>query len=694
MNVRRCAIAACAWLVAAGPLWAAVRGVVLDPGGQPLAGARVEWVATGETASTDAGGAFELPRATVPGKLRVAHPGFAPVTVEFAPDAPPTVQVRLEPLLVERVVVGATSPELVLPETAARASVAPGEAAAPPVTVPQLAASAPGVALNSQGGLQQTLSVRGLARQRVTTLLAGARLAGERRAGVSPSFVDPTLVGDVRVVRGPATTSFGSGALGGVLEVVPRRFDGWAAETGVQSEGGQTWVAAGWGDGPWSFGVARRRSGRTEDPEGNTINDRFEQISAVAEARLGGWTLTLLPSAARDAGKASTDYPGRVVTYPEENHLVARAATGAPGSWMFEAWAHPNDLETLTRRPDRPDARVRNSALDFGANWRRALQRDDGRLRFGIGLDYFGRRDVDAVESSSGTEQRSLDDGREDEAAAVATVGTGGERWSAEAGARWTEVRQDNAGRADVRRSGASGFGGLKWRPAAGLALTAQAGSGLRVPGLSERFYTGTTGRGAVIGNPALQAERSTAYEIGAALSRGRVRAALHAYRTRVRDLVEQIEIEPRLFTFENATAGTITGVELEFLAHPATGWSIAALADRARGRLDDDEPLADVPPARLEVTVRRETDRWTWALGSRWRAAKTDPDPDLEKPTPAAFTLDASLGRRLAYGLWLVASGSNLTDESYFLSTDAVAPLATRRSYGLALRWAAGAPS
>ena len=64
----------------------------------------------------------------------------------------------------------------------------------------------PSVSLNGQSGLFQTLNIRGLARQRIQSLLNGMRLTSERRAGVSASFIDPLLLGGVEIIQGAAST--------------------------------------------------------------------------------------------------------------------------------------------------------------------------------------------------------------------------------------------------------------------------------------------------------------------------------------------------------------------------------------------------------------------------------------------------------------------------------------------------------
>ena len=142
------------------------------------------------------------------------------------------------------------------------------------------------------------------------------------------------------------------------------------------------------------------------------------------------------------------------------------------------------------------------------------------------GVDYFARRGVDAEErvasliDGSVSLASTLDGATQDEAAAYGTV-----RWSwgaatFQAGTRFTWHRQTNGGSGapdrPSRDDGAwTAFAGLVRPLGNGLELTANLGTGLRFPNLSERFFTGTTGRGQVIGNPDLEPEGSLNVDLG-----------------------------------------------------------------------------------------------------------------------------------------------------------------------------------
>ena len=157
------------------------------------------------------------------------------------------------------------------------------------------------------------VSVRGVSRQRWRTLIGGVPISSVCRAGTSVSSVDPELLGTVEVVRGPVSSAYGSGALGGVILANLRFFDG-------------PFVARTW----------------------------------------GSVDLLLLASEGADIGKPSTDFPERVTVYPEERHFLFRLGLDAPKGWRMETFAHSNSLETLTKQSSGTEAEVHTESLDLG----------------------------------------------------------------------------------------------------------------------------------------------------------------------------------------------------------------------------------------------------------------------------------------------------------------------------------------
>ncbi|HVS03121.1 MAG TPA: TonB-dependent receptor [Thermoanaerobaculia bacterium] len=687
------------------PLFAPAPALALEGRVETREGVPVEhaWVATGDGAHetmTDARGRFRLPPLVPPLVLVVHHPRFDPLTTTFdrLPTSPLVLQLAGKQTVFEEIVVSAErGGERVGPVSVAVSNLRPAAEAAPPATLGEALERVPGVSESGQGGIFQVYSIRGVARQRVLTLFAGAPIVGERRAGVSASFLDPLLMGAVEVVRGPSSTYYGSGALGGVVQVFPRTFDSPWAAAGWDGAGDERYLVAGWGNQAWSLGLAHRRADDAEAPDGTRLNSHFAQSSASLSRRWA-WgertvELTLVPSWGEDIGKASTDFPEQVTTYPRERHLLGTLRLQGAEGWSFTLFAHPNDLTTRDVAPGLL-AVVDNQSLDLGASgqgeW--SLGRS---LTVQAGFDYFARRGVTAEERRMPEGEpvetlTTLDDAALDDLAAFATARWAWGKATLLGGGRLSWERQQNGGgpgRDDRDDSAWNGFLGAVVPVAEGVELTANLGSGLRFPTLSERFFTGTTGRGGVVGNPDLEPERSLSADVGVRLFGSRAYLAAFAFHTAIDDYIERLEIAPDLLTYANLQSGTIEGFEVEGFWIPAAAWQLTWSGHWMEGEDDGGGALADVPAARVELGGR-----WrggAWELGSRWQYRLDKDDPGSgEKAIPAAHLVSLTASYRLSEQLAVSLHAANLLDELYFSSADRKVSPSPRRSFGVGLRW------
>lgn len=703
---------------------AGVEGRVTASSGVPVEGARVELLAVDGTplghTATDPRGGFTFPDAEPPVRLVVLHPRFREQAVSLAaepgPEGGESLEIELTPKqeVYEEIVVSADrAGDAFTPVTITSTSVTPEGSVEPPSTLLEVVDGVPGVAENGQGGLFQVLSIRGISRHRILTLVSGMQITSERRAGVSASFVDPTLMGTVDLLRGPASSYYGSGALGGVVQVFPQEFETLSVRAGYDSSGDEIHQAVGWGREGWSVGVARRRAGNAEAPDGTEINSRFEQVSATVRRtwRTGGERtveLLVIPTWGRDLGKANTDFPERTTDYPEENHVLVKA-TVEDETWRLYAWAHPHDLETDTRRVDGEGNllsrdTVFNETFDFGANFQRQLTLSP-RLAARFGVDTFGRRDVDAleVETVPGEEtvrRQTLSGGEQDEAAAYGSLRHRFGRASVETGGRFTWQRQENVGSGSLSHTAWSGFAGAVVPLGGGFEVAANVGTGLRFPNLSERFFTGTTGRGEIVANRDLDPERSLNTDLRMRWFGERVFVEVDAFVNRIDEYIERIEIEEDVLTFVNLTSGTLEGLETEGFFEVDGQHRLLWGGHLIDGEDDDGNPLADVSADRFYVGFRREPERatsgagsflsprrWSWAARVEQRGAIDDPGSG-EKRIPGVTLVSARVGAQVRPGLEITLSAANLLDEEYFNSADDKVPLAPGRSVGVAFEW------
>lgn len=696
------------FLVLAPAALADVSGrVVSGTSGLPVEQARVGVAGEAAYDFTDGQGRFVIPGVEAPVEVVVSHPRYRQETARLDEDEGGEIALTPKQEVFEVINVSASrSPAgQATPPTLAASIVQPADQPVAPATLTDAVRNVSGVAENGQGGLFQVYSIRGISRQRVLTLVSGMQVSGERRAGVATSFVDPLLAGDVEVVRGPASTWYGSGALGGIVELFPRRYDRLHVETGYSTVGDERYLGGGWGDGAWSVALAHREADDAETPDGERLFSRYERTSALVHRVWGGgeagksreWELLLLPSLTTDVGKPNRDFPQRTTLYPREEHLMAKLGVTTAGGSRAYLWAHPQTLTTEAREAGELE-RVENESLDLGLDLQHALDLTP-TLSARLGAEYYGRHGVDAFEQEFdaagnrvGT-RNSLNDASLDEAA-----GYGSLLWripgaTLSAGGRYTWQGQENAGFDDVDDTAWSGFVGAAVPLPRGLQITGNVGTGLRFPSLSERFFTGTTGRGDVIANPNLDPERSLSADLGLSWFGTSLYVAGHVFRNEIDDYIELVRLASGARTFVNLTSGTLEGVEIESSWQLADGWSVSFGGHAIDGEDEAGRALSDVPPDRVDLTLAAgpRAGLADGRLGFQVRAEARDgvDDPGSgEVAIAGAFLVDASATWRLTDELDLSLRGTNLTDETYLPTADDLAVPAPGRGIGFSVAW------
>jgi iron complex outermembrane receptor protein len=259
---------------------------------------------------------------------------------------------------------------------------------------------------------------------------------------------------------------------------------------------------------------------------------------------------------------------------------------------------------------------------------------------------------------------------------------------SAVAGLRATWQSQSNSGFESREDSALSGFLGLVAPLGMGFELAANVGTGLRFASLSERFFTGTTGRGGVVGNPDLEPESSLSFDLGLRWYGEHLFFTASLFRNEIDDYIERIEIEEDLLSYVNLLSGSIEGVELmaSYALTPAVHVEFGG--HFIEGEAESGDPLADIPADRVHLGLSGQGSRWGGRLRLERRSEKTALGSG-EKETSAASLLSGGVSYGVNRDLRLTLSGENLLDEAYFNSADRKVPLSAGRSIGLALSWA-----
>ncbi len=490
----------------------------------------------------------------------------------------------------------------------------------------------PGLRLVQQGGAGQNASafLRGAASRHVLVLLDGVPLNDASEPNGAFNFGNE-LLGDIErieVLRGPASSLYGSGALGGVVNLVTRRAPAGAAfqgfgeiaagsertARGVLGAAGTTerldWMVAGQALSTAGHDVVpRRMATHTGDADGLEARsatarlgvrlDAGSRVEALIRWRQNRLQLDDAPFQRLD----DPDYRGR-----------DRAWLGAvrAETTLFGAWTTGLRLavtEDRRRYVNRPDAinfadtddtyRSQRRTLDWGN--RITLGAIGPFAEVGLAFGITHQRETSDSRSVSFGTVTSTDARASSTAYHAGVQGRVWERLDLSLG-----VRHDQAD--DYEGFTSWRAGGVLAVPELSSRLRASAGTAFKAPSLFQRFgLIGTFFRG----NPALRPERSFAWETGietdVALFGRPDFATLGAtyFDSRYRQL---INFNPAFSSLENIDRAKARGAELSVTLRPADrleaslAWTITETLDSATGR-----PLPRRPRNVVALAARME---------------------------------------------------------------------------------------
>ncbi len=429
----------------------------------------------------------------------------------------------------------------------------------------------PGVTVVQGGSFGATTSVfmRGGESDYAQVLVDGVQV---NQPGGSFDFAGLTLddVERIEVLRGPASSLFGSAAMAGVIHVITRTGRGPAALS-LSVQGGsygrrEASLTASGGSDPVSWSLA---ASRLHTDGVFPFNNAHENTVLSGNVRLAPDARTRAGVAVRLSDRTygfPTDANGAVVdhnalTFGDEASVALSGAR-----WLGER-LELRTLVTLARTESGTDDAMDDAADTlgyFGFNSLDHVQRSAvdvrGNLHLGgsvvtVGFEAEREKQRSFSESASEwgvTSGRSEYD-RRNRAAYLHVTGAEG-AWAWAVGGRLEDNEQ--YGRFPTWNAG------LTWRPIEGTRLRVSAGSAIKEPTFYESFAEGY-----VRGNPALDPERARSWEAGIeqdALA-GRVTLRAAYFQERFRDLIQYTAVPPRpeAPNYFNLAGANVRGVEM-----------------------------------------------------------------------------------------------------------------------------------
>lgn len=708
-----------------------IYGKVIDPNGEPIQHASVEFESDGKTTSTitDLSGDFTVLSARAYGTLSISSPGFSTARIKVN-DEKYSLRIRLYPAVInERVVVSApiTYEERIPPTSASQFNVGTREiATAGALTIDDVLRQVPGFSLfRRSGGLTtnptaQGVSLRGVGASgasRALVLLDGVPLNSPFGGWVYWNRVPRVNIENVSVQNGASSSLYGSGALGGVVNITSN--NRWGTGLDVLASAGNkgtavTSFSGGKILGDWAIvaaGEALHTNGYVLVPENQrgvvdtaagtgdlggsvTVSNvahgfSFLRLSSFGESRDNGTPVQL-----NDTRISSIDF-GLDSTLPKVGPVLLRLyGSSETFNQTFSAVAANRNSESLTNRQRNPSQQlgfVFQATPNIGYHQVLRLGVEGREVRGHSAETTFNNSRVMALVDAGGR-QRSIGVFASDSVYIGSwQFGFGGrvDHWLNSRGFsnRTPVVGVPTLNTFQDRTETA--FSPRLWlskRFDKGVEVSASAYRAFRAPTLNELYRNFRVGNVVTNANADLRAERLTGGEAGIGFHQldERLFVRGNVFWSDIDDSIANVTLTttPALITRQRQNLGAIRarGVELSAVMKINFRWEVSGeymLTDSKVLRFPANPALEglmvpQVPQHQFNFQVTYASENWIVATQGRVVSRQFDDDQNL-LPLERYFTLDADVTRRISEKLRLFVAFQNLTGSRYEISSTPV---------------------
>jgi hemoglobin/transferrin/lactoferrin receptor protein len=705
----------------------AVEGRILDAStGEPLADVSI--LAANRAVTTERDGRFRLALAHDSTTVVVRRIGYRTLTLR-ASELRGSGDLRLAraPVVLQSMeVTGGPEPARCLCQGTQLAYASTPRAAIAAQAAPSLAEaieSAEGVSTSRPGSWGAKTYVRGLGGERVVVMLDGNRI--ERACNVGMDGGLATIHADnverVELLSGPGSTLYGSGNVGGVINVVTRAPREEAALQGELRASGSSEVPGGrLGGTIWG---RRDRFSFTASADGSSYGDQRTPAGVIGGSSYRDLTVdaagsyALTPSQRIDL--RTQRYAGRDIGYPgsgdafipeEDRALYAldygwqrsgRLLDGLNAKLFLQTVDHHMTM-SMVKPPATPGGMPMRSETDATSETETWGGRVQARFRAvrsmtldagleATGWNAEGSRWVERTKMGSTTTMlfRSWPGVRVTDLGAFAQGGLAATPWlDASAGARFDRVLRDADGFERTTESVVSGNVGLRARHESGLYARTGLGFGYRVPDPTELFGILLRPDGFVyLGNPDLATETSMNAEVSFGYTGARVQTSATLFRNRLDDYISTVVSGDSLSgmpirRYANVATARLQGVSGSVTAEASRWLRLRGSVTYTEGEnRDTGDPLPMVAPLEGSAAARfSPAGSWTWI------------EPEVEA---AAEQVDAAIAqgevKTPGFVVWNVRAGTTVGRTSFTAGVENVFDDAYRRHLDPTRLWRPG---
>lgn len=624
-----------------------------------------------------------------------------------------TQSLAQSPVVLDPVLVSARGYPELISETPGSVGVITAEeiAISSPVSISNVMQEIPGVYKNSDSLWGSDVNIRGLSRDSVIMVIDGVRVNTANDLNAQYGLLDPHDVQSVEVLKGPISSLYGSGSIGGVVNVITRR--GKFTESD-EYHGGSLWD---WASNPDGFSTydyvnfnsqdftayvsqSFRNYGSYEDGSNVTMrNSQFEDyqtklVMAQKWNECNSTEANFQYYEGQDIGIPGTGtapIPAAAdLTYPAiRRGLVNITHTYAPDGEYYKQSVFNIYYQYIDRRAQldnfplvSPVEQINPGAnhYTYGTKWQNEITWENHQITTGLDvwerqLESFRTRTLRNGNQLSDTplpDATFLSSGVFAEDSIKVTeplkVNLGGRLDNIYVSNDATEIWAPESSNDLSWNAHLGAIYGLseEWR------LKGLIAKGYRAATIEERYsYLELGGGKTKYGNPDLDPEDSTYYEIGTEWLTKKSKISLTAFYDRLTDLIADQIVDERTIISENINKATIYGTELEALLYLLPEFEVRTTVAFAKGEDTlNNEDLPNIAPLNGLVSLKYLPIEGAWGLIEMpWTAAQNE-TPQGVSSSEEWTVVNIRLGYKLPIAMVngeMYAGVNNVFDKTYY---------------------------
>jgi iron complex outermembrane receptor protein len=586
----------------------------------------------------------------------------------------------------------------------------------------EIVSTLPGVQSSNFGPGVGRPVIRGMDGPRVAVLNDG--LSSQDVSTVSQDHspaVEPFLADQIEVLKGPSTLLYGSGAIGGVVNVVDGRIaetpvDGFSGRVEARFDGGDKdgntdmfRVDAGNGSGLSMHADGVYRNAKDYDtPRGRQDNSFIDTKSgSVGTSLSGDWGFVGVSASRFHDNYGNPGEPGDLAEGERGVWLQMHQDRYELKGGLNDPWGEGSSLRYSFGHTKYEHIEFEGDEVGTSFSKNANEGRIEAAFSAGGWKSAIGLQGADSTFEAEGEESFVP----RTDTKSLGLFAVARNEWGplqAELGARVDQVKYDTAtGISRDFHPGSVSLSGA-WRFNPNWRLTLNLDHAERAPAEEELFADGPhiATLAYEVGNADLKKEAANQIELGLNYQSDWVDAKLSAYYNRYNDFIylvdtgegwywdeEDEDLPIRQWSQADARFHGLEGEATFHLANNANGaWDLRVFGDTVRGKLADGGNLPRIAPSRVGAQLRWENNAWRASLGAT-RVNKQDKVAENETPTAGYTMVDAHVAYHIDAGRtsWEVfLDGNNLTDQvgrvhTSFLKDDVILP-GRNASFGVRL--------